>query len=218
MGRALSLGFASAGYEVLAIYRADRAAADSLAADLAERGLRGRCICHDLSAGTPALHESDDWDQITLVNCAWPAFEPRPFHLTPWADAERAVRVGVGGAYELIQSLLPKMIRAKGGTIVNVLTTAIHEPLGKGFSGYVVAKQALRGLTMAVAAEYGDRGVRSFSVSPPYMATPLTAAWNERLRTLFGAQRAEVDDVARAIVARARDSSSGRHGEDYRVP
>jgi 3-oxoacyl-[acyl-carrier protein] reductase len=218
LGRALSLGFAHAGYAVVALYSADRTAADALTAELSAGRLEGRCLLHDIGAGAPALRESDDWDAVTIVNNAWPAFEPRPFHLTGWPEVERAIRVGVGGAYDLIHSLLPKMVRARKGTIVNVLTTAIRDPVSKGFGGYVVAKQALRGLTMAVAAEYSDRGVRSFSVSPRYMLTPRTSAWNERLRELFAGERVEVDDVARAIVARARDSTSGTRGEDYLVP
>jgi 3-oxoacyl-[acyl-carrier protein] reductase len=218
LGRAVSLAFAHAGYEVLALYRTDDVAAEALALELAARGHCGRCIRHDVSAGAPTLAEPAHWDAITVVNGAWPAFEPQPFHLTGWAEVERAIQVGVGGAYHIIQSLLPPMVRAKRGTIVNILTTAIHEPLSSGFAGYVVAKQALRGLTMALAAEYGGRGVRSFSVSPPYMETPLTAAWNERLKALLGAQHAEVDEVARAIVALALDSASGHYGEDYRVP
>ena len=46
---------------------------------------------------------------------------------------------------------------------------------------YVVAKHALRGLTLALAGEYASKGVRIFSVSPSFMATSLTDRWDARL-------------------------------------
>jgi 3-oxoacyl-[acyl-carrier protein] reductase len=218
LGRAISLMLARAGFEVIALYSSDVLAADALCAELAAQGLRGGCVRHDISTGPPALQEPEAWDAITIVNNAWPQFEPRPFHLVPWAEVERAFQVGVGGAYHLTRALLPKMVRTGRGTIVNVLSVAVHAPIPRGFGGYALAKQALRGLTLSVAAEYGHRGVRAFSVSPPYMHTPLTAQWNETLRRALAATQADVDGVARAIVARVRDPESGKHGEDYRVP
>lgn len=218
LGRAISLALGRGGLHVVALYGHDEAAADALSAKFEAEGLQGRCVRHDVSTGPPALQEPEGWETITIVNNAWPPFEPRPFHLGRWAEVERAVQVGVGGAYHIVQAYLPRMVRAGRGTVVNVLTSAIHPPIPKGFGGYILSKHALRGLTVALSAEYGRRGVRVFSVSPPYMETPLTAAWSDDLRRLLDPTRAEVDDVATAIVARVRDPAAGRNGEDYRVP
>jgi NAD(P)-dependent dehydrogenase (short-subunit alcohol dehydrogenase family) len=138
--------------------------------------------------------------------------------MTEWVEVVRALEVGVGGAYQLAQSQLQRMVRARRGTVVNILSASIHDPVPKGFGGYVLAKQALRGFTVALAAEYVDRGLRVFSVSPPYMETPLTAAWSEQLRAAMAPGRADVSEIAREILALVRDPAVGLRGEDYRVP
>ncbi len=222
LGRAITLELARRGYEVLALYRSDEAAAASLRGELAAEGLRGRCLAQDVTADPAALERELDGGlltlggRLTLVHNASAPFTPAPLHLVRWSEIEAQLAVAVRGGLSLAQLVLPRMVRARAGTIVNVLSAAVAAPLPpRGFSAYVVAKEALRGLTRALAAEYRARGVRVFSVSPGYMETPMTAAWDDRLRALVAAASPPVSpaEVARLVADRAEEAPG--EGEDY---
>ena len=111
------------------------------------------------------------------------------------------------------------MVRARSGTIVNVLTAAVNGLPPKGFAAYATAKHALRGLTLALAAEYGSLGIRVFSVSPRFMLTALTAAWDERLIESIrsGSPGSHASDAAQRVCELVADASTPGSGEDYEV-
>ena len=79
-------------------------------------------------------------------------------------------------AYLCIRAVLPGMIEAGGGAIVNVASVN-----GLGYFGneaYSAAKAGMLSLSGSVAARYGRHGVRSNAVAP---GTIRTAAWDARL-------------------------------------
>jgi len=79
-----------------------------------------------------------------------------------WA---RSIEINLIGAYNAIRAVLPPMLAAGGGTIVNVSSGAAHNPL-EGWSAYCAAKAALAMLTRAVAHEHGTQGIRVFGFQP----------------------------------------------------
>jgi 3-oxoacyl-[acyl-carrier protein] reductase len=220
LGRALSLAFGEAGFEVIALYKSDITAADALAAELSRRGIAGRVIAYDVSASDPQKLPIPAVEHLVLINNAWAPFEPKPLHLVRWPEVQEAVEVGVKGALALAQAVLPAMVRQKRGSIVNVLSAAAEGTPPKGFGAYAIAKGAMRGLTQALAAEYRARGVRVFAVSPGFMRTALTEAWDARLREAIAASMARVlepDEVARAILEKVRDPALEGRGESYPI-
>lgn len=74
-------------------------------------------------------------------------------------------RLNVRGTVLLTRLVLPGMLEQGGGTIINLSSRGADS---KGFNGsaYAVTKQAVRKLAEAIAAEYGEQGIRSFSLSP----------------------------------------------------
>lgn len=219
LGRALSLAFAERGDAVLALYAHDEDAARELRSEVAARGLAVDVVRHDVAADPAALPEIAAGTTLTLINNAWPAFEPRPFHLLTWEEVQKGIDTGLRGAFRMTQFVLPRMIRAKGGTIINVLSTGVEPTVAKGFGGYAVAKWGLSAMSSAVAAEYGARGIRAFCVSPPYMKTAMTAGWDARMRDALagGSEPPSAETVARAII-RLADESEGGGGVIHRVP
>jgi NAD(P)-dependent dehydrogenase (short-subunit alcohol dehydrogenase family) len=95
-----------------------------------------------------------------------------------------------------------------------------RRPTPKGFAAYLTAKHALRGLTLALAAEYAERGVRVFSVSPGFMDTPLTKRWDSRLREIIRANSLHVSDpiqAAKRLVELVDNKTAVGQGEDYPI-
>jgi 3-oxoacyl-[acyl-carrier protein] reductase len=79
-----------------------------------------------------------------------------------WA---RNIEINLTGAYHPIRAVLPRMIAAGGGTIVNVSSGAAIRPL-EGWSAYCSGKAGLAMLTRAVHLENADKGIRIFGFQP----------------------------------------------------
>lgn len=221
LGREISLAFGRADYEVLALYASDGGAADQLRDALAQAGIRGLVVQHDITSADGSIWnrpEIEEAEKIVLVHNACAPFSPTPLHQLSWADFEQSFNVAVKGGWACSRALLRPMLRKGGGTVVNVLTSALEGASPKGFAAYLTAKHALRGLTLALASEYGPRGVRAFTVSPGYMETSLTAQWDARLRESIRTHSPRVTDpvsAASRLLALTEDGALPGQGEDY---
>jgi NAD(P)-dependent dehydrogenase (short-subunit alcohol dehydrogenase family) len=108
-----------------------------------------------------------------LVNNAGAA-ESAPFLRTDAAMLERMMAVNCTAAFRCSQAVLPAMLRAGRGRIVNIASTA-------GVTGYAyvtaycAAKHALIGLTRALARELAKTPVTVNAVCPGYTDTDLVA-------------------------------------------
>ena len=75
-----------------------------------------------------------------------------------------------------MQAVLPHMLERGAGVIVNMASMA-HRRGGPGHSvHYASAKGAVVTMTMGVAREFADRGIRALSISPGPIDTPFQAA------------------------------------------
>ena len=81
------------------------------------------------------------------------------------------------GTYLGMQAVIPSMIKAGGGSIVNISSIAgMIACVGAPNLAYVGSKFAVRGMTKQVATEYGPNNVRCNSVHPGYILTPMMVA------------------------------------------
>lgn len=223
LGREISLAFARAGRTVVALYSSDEIAAQRLNAELEALKAPGAAVRHDVRSSDSAVWsrpEVQGADDLALIHNACASFEPAPMHQLNWSDFETSLSVAVQGAWSCVQPLLRLMVKKKRGAIVNILTSAIAGTPPKGFAAYVVAKHALRGMTIALGAEFSARGVRVFSVSPGYMDTPLTQGWDVRLRETVRAKSPRLTApsvAARRILELVTSSEIPAAGEDYPI-
>ena len=131
-----------------------------------------------------------------LVNNAGAA-QSAPFAKTGRDLLERMLAVNLKAAFFCTQAVLPAMLKAGRGRIVNIASTA-------GLTGYayvtayVAAKHALVGLTRALALETATRGVTVNAVCPGFTDTELVA---DAIETIV-AKTKRSPDAARAELAR----------------
>jgi len=84
--------------------------------------------------------------------------------------------LNVNGVFYCMQAMLPHMLEQGHGVIVNVASMA-HKRGGPGSSvHYAAAKGAVVTMTLGVAREFADRGIRCLSISPGPINTPFQAA------------------------------------------
>jgi NAD(P)-dependent dehydrogenase (short-subunit alcohol dehydrogenase family) len=221
LGRQMVLAFGHAGYGILALYSSDETAAEELRRLLSEQKIKGSVVRHDVTGDDdtvwklPAIAEAE---ALVLVHNACAAFSPLPLHQYRWKDFEDNFQVAVKGGWHCATALLRPMLKSGRGTIVTVTTAALEGAAPKGFSAYLTAKHALRGLTLALAAEYSARGVRVFSVSPGFMKTSLTDQWDSRFRDIIQTHSSRVTEPALAaaeLVRLVEDEGIAGRGEDH---
>lgn len=93
------------------------------------------------------------------------------------ADYRFVTDINQIGVYLGMQTVLPSMIKAGGGSIVNISSIAGMVAIyGSPNLAYVGSKFAVRGMTKQVAVEYGKDNVRCNSIHPGYIRTPMMAA------------------------------------------
>jgi NAD(P)-dependent dehydrogenase (short-subunit alcohol dehydrogenase family) len=110
-----------------------------------------------------------------LINNAGMNVFAEPLAMTT-AEWQRCFAVDLEGALHCSRAVLPGMLAAGGGSIVNVASVHGHRIIPGSFP-YPVAKHALIGMTKALGIEYAARGVRVNSISPGLILTERIETW-----------------------------------------
>ncbi|MBI5738754.1 MAG: SDR family oxidoreductase [Mycolicibacterium neoaurum] len=96
----------------------------------------------------------------------------RRFSDTTFEQWQRVIDVNLNGTFHCIQAVLPDMVEAGWGRIVNISSSSTHS--GQPFMApYVAAKSAVNGLTKSLALEYGPMGITVNAVPPGFIDTPM---------------------------------------------
>ncbi|MBC6612817.1 glucose 1-dehydrogenase [Hymenobacter sp. BT507] len=90
---------------------------------------------------------------------------------TAEADFERVYQVNVKGAYNCLYAALPLMKAQGGGAILNLASIAAVVGISDRFA-YSMSKGAIFAMTLSVARDYLDAGIRCNSISPARVHTP----------------------------------------------
>ena len=107
-----------------------------------------------------------------LFNNAGMLGNPKKFHELSLADWERVISVNLNGTFLMSQAVLPSMLDAGHGSIVNTSSIA-GLVAGGGSTAYSASKAAIIGLTRSMAYEYGRQGIRVNAVAPGGTRTSL---------------------------------------------
>jgi len=102
-----------------------------------------------------------------LINNAaiFSSLKMRRFDQIPYEEWQRVMKVNVDGCYLMARAVLPSMLEAGWGRIVNIMSGAV--PLGvPNYLHYVTSKSALIGMSNALARELGGDGITVNAVQP----------------------------------------------------
>ena len=130
------------------------------------------------------------------------------------ADYRWVTDINQIGVFLGMKAVLPSMIKAGVGSIVNVSSIAgLVAIYGAPNLAYVGTKFAVRGMTKQIAVEYGKNNIRCNSVHPGYIRTPMMAAatdeeGGEATAMIPLARLAECSEVSNLMIFLASDESS----------
>jgi 2-hydroxycyclohexanecarboxyl-CoA dehydrogenase len=85
---------------------------------------------------------------------------------------QQVIDVNLNGVFHCIQAVLPDMVEAGWGRIVNISSSSTHSG-APYMAPYVAAKSAVNGLTKTLALEYGPSGITVNAVPPGFIDTPM---------------------------------------------
>jgi NAD(P)-dependent dehydrogenase (short-subunit alcohol dehydrogenase family) len=91
-------------------------------------------------------------------------------------DWRRCMSVDLDGVWNCARAVLPQMVEAGRGAIINIASTHSFQII-PGCFPYPVAKHAVVGLTRALAIEYAARGIRVNAIAPGYIETPIAVEY-----------------------------------------
>lgn len=139
----------------------------------------------------------------------------------PEEEFLRVCAVNQTGVFLGMQTVLPGMLKAGGGSIVNISSVAgLVAIFGAPNLAYVASKFAVRGMTKQVAVEYGARNIRVNSVHPGYIKTPMMVAATDEegggaLTQIPLRRMAEPVEVSNLVVFLASDESAFITGTEH---
>ena len=84
----------------------------------------------------------------------------------------KIVDINLNGVFHTIQAVLPDMLEAGWGRIVNISSSSTHSGVPY-MSAYVAAKSGVNGLTKSLALEYGPAGITVNAVPPGFIDAPM---------------------------------------------
>lgn len=165
-----------------------------------------RCDVTDPESVQRAISRATkDGDALDLLVLAAGRFPNRPLEQWTLSQFEQLWRLNVGGVFTVVQAGLPYLRRSKGGRVVIVSSSAVHQSV-PGFAPYAATKAALIGFARSTAAELAPDGVTVNVVTPGLTAT--AAALNGDVAPFFDPvvagqlirRRLEPDDLVAGVV------------------
>jgi NAD(P)-dependent dehydrogenase (short-subunit alcohol dehydrogenase family) len=210
LGRGIALALAQAGAELLLNSRSPTEL-DAVAAEIAAAGGKATPLPFDVTDSaalrTAFAGIAQDFGRLDiLVNNAG-GNRPQPFLEVDEATLDRLVDLNVRALFLTAQAGARLMVENGGGVIINMSSQMGHVGSELNRTVYVMTKHAVEGLTKAMAAELGPKGVRVASIAPTFIKTPLTEPFFQdpgfskwvHDRIPLG-RLGTVDEVAQAVV------------------
>jgi NAD(P)-dependent dehydrogenase (short-subunit alcohol dehydrogenase family) len=232
IGKAIATKFALQGSTVC-VLDVNEANAQATAKELITQNLKAKAYTCDVSRQQAIIdlmkiiiseHRAVD----ILVNSAGIAHIGK-LETTSEADFDRLYQVNVKGVYNSMYAAIPYMKEQQRGVILNIASVASAVGIADRFA-YSMTKGAVMTMTLSVAKDYVNDGIRCNSVSPGRVHTPFVdgflkanypgkeAEMFEKLsKTQPIGRMARPDEVANLALYLCSDEASFITGTDYPI-
>jgi 3-oxoacyl-[acyl-carrier protein] reductase len=227
IGAAIAKELALSGFPVVVNYVKNTSKAEDIVRDIKAnngRAIAFRADVADLSAVKSMVEAavSEFGSIFGAVNNAAPAIEHLEFTQILWSDIQHQIDVQLKGAFHLCQAIVPHLLEAKKGVIINIASIYADNVPPAKMLPYVLAKSALASFSRSLAVEYGPKGINVNCVSPGMTETELIANLPEKTKLLAKMQTplrrlALPEDIAGVVAFLFSDKCKHITGENIRV-
>lgn len=222
IGAATARLAAQRGYDVCVNYRGAREAADEVVRSIVADGRRGISVQADVADDADVIRLFETCDRelgrvTALVNNAAILELQARLEGIDRARLERVFAINVFGAFACAREAVKRMSTrhgGQGGGIVNVSSVAARIGSPGEYVDYAASKGALDTMTVGLALEVAQDGIRVNGVRPGFIYTEMHASGGEpgrvdRVKAAVPMRRGgQADEVARAILWLLSDESS----------
>jgi NAD(P)-dependent dehydrogenase (short-subunit alcohol dehydrogenase family) len=222
IGAATSRLAAERGYAVCVNFLRNREAADTLVAEIRAKGARAVAVPGDVAKEADVVRLFDaaqaELGAVTaLVNNAGILERQTRLDDMDAARFERVFATNITGAFLCAREAVRRMSTrhgGKGGAIVNVSSMAARLGSPGEYVDYAASKGAIDTLTVGLAKEVAEEGIRVNAVRPGVIRTGIHASGGEpgrvdRVKNAVPMKRGgEPEEVARAILWLLSDEAS----------
>lgn len=214
VGRALSLGLAEAGFDLLVHFHTSEGPAREVARRVEALGRRALPVRCDLSdpedVGAMAAAAEAGYGRLDLLINSAATFRRGSLLDLTVEEWDAVMAVNLRGPFLVVQKLAP-LLRAAGGTVLNVLDLSAFEPW-TAYPHHAVSKAGLLQLTRVMARALAPR-VRVNGIAPGTVLPPddfgREDLERERARTLLGTLGSPEDVVRTALFLAASPFITG---------
>lgn len=232
IGRKVAVKLASSGVSVAVNYRQDRASAETAVAECTDAALKAgyhaakfAAFKADVSSPTECAALVKEVEALfgpveVLVNNAGITKDMLILRMDA-EDFDHVVKSDLGSAFYMTRTLVPSMLRARKGAIVNI--TSVAGIAGNaGQANYSAAKAGMVGLTLSAAKELGSRGIRVNAVAPGFIDTDMTGILadekkQEAVKAISLGRMGTAEEVAELVAFLASDAASYITGQVVRI-
>ena len=174
IGRATALRFASEGAAVGCLDMAD--AVDETVAEILAAGGRAVAarvnVSDETSVADAVAAVRAELGAVTILANVAGVLRFAITHEASVSDFELMLDVNLKGPFLMCRAVLPDMLEAGGGAIVNVASSA--GMFGQAYNaGYCASKGGVAMMTRAIAWEYVNHNIRVNAISPGQVDTPM---------------------------------------------
>ena len=225
IGKEIALSFAKQGYDIAINYRKENEDLENIKEQITQLGgniYTYQCdisnfeSCEDFTKNIIAEYGRID----VLVNNAGITKDGLLMRMKK-EDFESVIDVNLVGTFNMTRNVIPYMIKAKKGRIVNI-SSVVGISGNAGQTNYSASKAGIIGFTKSLAKEVASRNITVNAVAPGFIQTQMTDVLkdetkDEILKQIPLRRQGNVADVANAVKFLASEESSYITGQVINV-
>lgn len=225
IGRAIAIGLAEAGADVVVNYAGSEQAAEEVVRHIQSLGRESIKVRADVASAEQVeelvKQTIDKFGRIDiLVNNAGITRDNLIMRMKE-EEFDQVISTNLKGVFNCIKAVTRPMMKQRSGKIINI--SSVVGVLGNaGQANYVAAKAGVIGLTKSAAKELASRNIAVNAVAPGFIETEMTDKLSPELREqMLGqiplARFGQPDDIARIVRFLASDECGYMTGQTIHV-
>lgn len=225
IGKSIAMQLAKAGAHVAFTYASSTEAAENVAKEIKELGVKSIAYQADAVNTLRAIEVVEDvvkeFGQLDiLVNNAGITQDNLLLRMSE-EQWDAVIQTNLKSVYNYSKAAIRPMMRQRKGSIINI-ASIIGITGNAGQANYAASKAGMIAFSKSLAKELASRNVRVNSVAPGYITTDMTGKLDEKtLESIKSAtplgRAGNPEDVANAVIFLASDASAFITGETIKV-